>query len=254
MAVNIESDSLECSSISDSNDVALHKLEAVASQNGFTIHPVPSDGNCMFSAVSYQLQTSGVCNVDNNELRQMVANYLEANAASYCDFLSQPVTSHDAYNADTEPPTAKDGYINNVADPQLQIQLRLEKYLRCLRQGAWGDHLTIQGIADMLSVKINVLSSNHPIFSVTPSSCSAVCEVFVGLIMQYRYMGLDKIQVCSFNVEQNAQNVPNFTGENSQTNAISENTTAADDTLDDATIGEGDEHRMQIPYSRKSLR
>ena len=55
--------------------------------------------------------------------------------------------------------------------------------------------------------------------------------------------------MCSFNVEQNAQNVPNFTGENSQdiqTNAISENTTAADDTLDDATIEEGDEHRMQI--------
>ena len=99
----------------------------MASQNGFTIHPVPSDDNCMFIAVSYQLQTSGVCNVDNNDLRQMVANYLEANAASYCDFLSQP-----AYNADTEPPTAKDEYINNVADPQLQIQLRLEKYLRCL--------------------------------------------------------------------------------------------------------------------------
>ena len=75
--------------------------------------------------------------------------------------------------------------------------------------------------------------------------------------MQYRYMGLDKIQVCSFNVERNAQNVPYFTAGNSQniqTNAISENTTAADDTLDDATIEEGDEHRMPIPYSRKCLR
>ena len=92
--MNIESESMECSSISDSNDVfsvALHKLEAVASQNGFTIHPVPSRGNCMFSAVSYQLQTSGVCNVDNNELRQMVANYLDANAASYCDFHTSTV-------------------------------------------------------------------------------------------------------------------------------------------------------------------
>ena len=58
--MNTESKSMECSSISDGNDVfsvALHKLEALACQNGFTIHPVPYDGNCMFSAVSYQLRT-----------------------------------------------------------------------------------------------------------------------------------------------------------------------------------------------------
>ena len=87
--MNIESESMECSSISDSNDV--------------------------FSVAVHML--------DNNELRQMVANYLEANAASYCDFLSQPVTSHDAYNADTESPTAKDEYINNVADTQLDCDV-----------------------------------------------------------------------------------------------------------------------------------
>ena len=58
LAVNMESVSVECSSISDSDVffIALHKLGTLACQNGFTIHPVPSDGNCMFSAVSYQLQ------------------------------------------------------------------------------------------------------------------------------------------------------------------------------------------------------
>ena len=59
----------------------------------------------------------------------------------------------------------------------------------------------------MLSVKINVLSSHHPIFSVTPGNCNAVCEVFVGLIMHYHYMDLDKIPACGSSVEQNAQNV-----------------------------------------------
>ena len=29
---------------------AMHKLETIASQNGFTIHDVPADGDCMFSA------------------------------------------------------------------------------------------------------------------------------------------------------------------------------------------------------------
>ena len=78
-------------------------------------------------------------------------------------------------------------------------------------------------------------------FSVTPSNCNAVYEVFVGLIMQYHYVGLDKVQVCSSNV---AQNVPNFTGENSQNTLTNANT--SNDTLDDATIEEGDEHRIQI--------
>lgn len=136
----------------------------------------------MFSAVAHQLQISGVCDVDSSELREMVANQLEANPASYCDFLCEPVASNDAYNADTEQPTAEDLYISSIADPQLQSQLRWEKYVHCLRRDAWGDHIAMQGIADMLSVKINVLSSDHPVASVTPSNCTNVSEIFVGLI------------------------------------------------------------------------
>ena len=246
---------MECSSIHDDSDVfstALHQLKVLASQNNFTVHNVPYDGNCMFSAASYQLQTTGVCCVDSSELRQKVADHLEANAALYCDFLSQPVSSDDSYNADTEQPTAEDEvadhleanaalycdflsqpvssddsynadteqptaedeHINSVADPQLQTELRWSKYLRCLRQGAWGDHITMQGIADMLCVKINVLSSHHPMLSVTPGTGSAECEIFVGLIMQYHYVGLDTI---GSNVEQNAQ--PNNSSSDDTENA-----------------------------------
>lgn len=103
----------------------------------------------------------------------MAANYLELNTASFHDFMSQRVASNvdNIYNADTEPPDEEDEYRNNVTDRELQVQLRWEKYLRCLQQGAWGDHTTIQAIAD-----INVLSSHHPMLSVTPSSCSTVCD------------------------------------------------------------------------------
>ena len=65
--------------------------------------------------------------------------------------------------------------------------------MRRLRQGAWGDNLTIQAIADMLSVKINVLSSDYPVASATPSNSNATCGVSVGLIRQYNYVGLDKM-------------------------------------------------------------
>ena len=73
------------------------------------------------------------------------------------------------------------------------------------RQGAWGDNLTIQAIADMLSV----LSSDHPAASATPSNGNATCEVSVGLIKQCHYVGLDKM--CDSSVEQTAQNALNET-------------------------------------------
>ena len=172
-------------------------------------------------------------------MRQNVADHLEANTALYRDFLCQPLPSEDDdYNADTAQPTAEDEYIDSVADPHLQTELRWQKYVTCLRQGAWGDHITMQAIADMVSVKISVLSSNHPMLSVTPDSCSAKCEIFVGIIMQYHYVGLDKLPVCGVQ-----QSIPSMS---EQANDNSENAPVADESLDDATVEEGDEHRRQI--------
>ena len=153
-------------------------------------------------------------------------------APLYCHYLSQPVSSDDSYNADTDQPTAEDEYINSVPNPQLQTELRWRKYLRCLRQGAWGDHITMQGIADMLCVfcLATILSS------VTPRTGSAECEMSVGLIMQYHYVGLE---TSGSTVEQNAQPTTPSSDD-------TENTPVADETLDDATIEEGDEHRRQI--------
>ena len=87
---------MEYSSISDDSNefsAALQQLKALVSQNSFTIHDVLYDGDCMFSAISYQLQNAGVCNADSSELRQKVADHLEANAALYRDFLCQPLTT-----------------------------------------------------------------------------------------------------------------------------------------------------------------
>ena len=82
---------------------------------------------------------------------------------------------------------------------------------------AWGDNIVMQAIADMLSVTISVLSSHYPSLSVTPSDHHSVNEMCVGLIMQYHYVGLDKMS-----------------------------NTDTDNELDDTTIEEGDEHRRQI--------
>ena len=38
-------------------------LSSIASSNGFTIHDVPADGNCLFSAIAYQLASIGMTQI-----------------------------------------------------------------------------------------------------------------------------------------------------------------------------------------------
>ena len=219
---------------------AMHKLETIASQNGFTIHDVPADGDCMFSAIVYQLNSIGI-HVDSQILRQNVAEYLQANKASYCDFVCQPVERNDGYNADTVAPTKEDEYIASIADPQLQTELKWQKYLKQLKDGAWGDNIAMQAISDMLSVTITVLSSHYPAYSVTPQNHCATNELFVGLIMQYHYVGLDKIPEPALPIADK----PVLSDQSKQPDQP-DSEPASDNELDDATIAEGDEHRVQI--------
>ena len=62
-------------------------LERYATSNQITIHKVPGDGNCLYNAVLYQLESNGVTTTVEY-LRQTVANYLEEHADIYmiCDF------------------------------------------------------------------------------------------------------------------------------------------------------------------------
>ena len=43
-------------------------------------------------------------------------------------------------------PAAQDAYIDTIDDHELQVDLHWAKYVQWLRDGAWGDHIAIQGI------------------------------------------------------------------------------------------------------------
>ena len=70
----------------------------------------------------------------------------------YHDFIAQPVESDNAYTADTEAPSDEDAFIDKVHDPEQQVQLRWERYVHRLRNGAWGDHVAIQGISNVFNM------------------------------------------------------------------------------------------------------
>ena len=64
-------------------------------------------------------------------------------------------------------------------------------YIHRFRNGAWGDHLAIQGILNEFQVVINVLCSEHANVRIFPRSGNVEYDVYIGLILQYHYVGLD---------------------------------------------------------------
>ena len=181
----------------------------------------------MTNAVAYQLES-----VNAREMRGIIATRLEKDSKFYCDFLAQPMQSNNAYDADTEARSDEDAFIDTICDSKLQVRLRWGRYIHRLRNGAWGDHVAIQGIANEFNVAVNVLTSRHSnMIRIVPRNGNVEHEVYIGLILQYYYVGLDKIAVSN-----SAVNTTNTTLDN----------TDDDDPLSDDVIAQSDEHIRQI--------
>ena len=164
---------------------ALNNLRAFATDKNFSIHDVPRDGNCLFSAVLYQLVTCGLFSSAVEHLRQLVASYLEDHNDFYVNFVHDPVLSEDPYNADNEHPNEEDVYIASMSDPTIRSRLRWEKYLGRLRNDAWGDQLVIAALSNMFNVTINVSHATEQACTVTtntPTDNASNIEMNIGAV------------------------------------------------------------------------
>ena len=172
---------------------ALSNLKTCATENNLIVHDVPGDGNCLFYAVLYQLDAfSGTV----DDLRQIVASYLDSHRDFYVNFVPEPVESDDPLNADNEPLDAEDLEIARVSDSVLRAQKVWEKFIRRLKAGAWGNHVCVAAMANMFSATINVFKATDQTYfaqSVTPLEGESMLEVNIGLINQSHYVGLDTV-------------------------------------------------------------
>ena len=79
----------------DDITTAFDTLKVAAAEIGFSIHEVPRDGDCLFSAIAYQLHSIGLQNIDAQTLRKLVVNYLRDNPfvdnVHYSEFQPEPV-------------------------------------------------------------------------------------------------------------------------------------------------------------------
>ena len=175
-------------------------LNLLARQRGFVVRDVPCDGNCLFTAVETQLQRYEI-QLGDESLREQLITFLERHPYTHDgtshlrEFVAAPVVSADSYSADTEVPNDEDEYINSIEDEKTRRELRWCKYLERLRSTAWRDHIAVQGLADMLRVDIQIISTINPDMEpVRTSHHSANRVIYLGLIGQFHYQVLQKVE------------------------------------------------------------
>ena len=196
-------------------------LTSLARQNNFTLRDVPRDGNCLFSAMQLQLPELGIL-LGQDTLRQRLVAYFEEHpythdgATHLRKFIAAPFESIDSYNADTEMPNEEDLIVNSIEDTTTRLQFRWCKYLERLASTAWGDHVAVQGLADMLNVDVHILSTTNPNMDRIKTCHTAVGVVYLGLIGQFHYMALERqpAQVnCGSNEDHRPTDAPMHTSE-----------------------------------------
>ena len=221
-------------------DTSYIDLVCLARQHGLAIHNVPGDGDCLFHSISYQLEHIGLPSTSGPCLRANVVSHLRANphasdGTHYSNFVSYNVSA----STDTEEPTFEDTLIQALGPDSRHVFL-WERYLDRLSDNAWGDDVTIRGLSDMLNITINVFSTlGSNVITVVPASGNSIGIVYIGLMGQRHYVGLDPFPTIndSNSIADNVSSVPPTTNNNPDNNS---------DTLADATIEEGDEHLRQI--------
>ena len=196
-ALNASSDEVVVSSNVRESEIDARITQAtcmhteLATKKGFSVHNVPADGDCLFSAIALQLESLGIQAVRSQDLRHNLVKYMQENPAIgdniiYKDFLCELQHHHDdnILNADTENPTEEDHQISAVEDLESRTELRWIRYLHRLQEGAWGDYLAVQALARMLNVSIVIISTLNPnMHPVEPPNGSSIGSIYLGLIV-----------------------------------------------------------------------
>ena len=188
-------------------------LVKMSNERGFIIHDVLGNGDCLFSALAYQINTVS----DGASLRKAIVDYLYVNPYTNGVHQGEFIT---------------DDIVNYKVEPTLSVEHKWNVYIQQLENGAWGDHIAVQGISNMVHVTIIVLSTiGESITVVRPTSTdNSVSNVYIGLIQESHYVGLDVVD-----------------SNNDEVETIVESETCNDSVdLDNFTIEQGDNDNIKI--------
>ena len=172
-------------------------LEVLANAEGYIIENVEGDGNCFYRAIGKQLELCGKqAQYHNNhkKLRTDLTDYLEANPKGQKNIPYKRFLTDRAITGDSEQATVMDHYVEQVPSEPDREELRWQRYLQDMEEGAWADHIAVQGMADMLSMAIRVIATQNPDTPlIKPKSGNVSDMLHLGLIGQSHYVSLIRV-------------------------------------------------------------
>ena len=172
-------------------------LEVLAKAEGYIIENVEGDGNCFYHAIGKQLDLCGKqAQYHNNhkKLRRDLTDYLEENPKGQKNVPYKRFLTDRAITGDSEEATVMDHYVEQVPSEPDREELRWQRYLQDMEEGAWADHIAVQGMADMLSMAIRVIATQNPDTPlIKPKSGNVNDMLHLGLIGQSHYVSLIRI-------------------------------------------------------------
>lgn len=117
----------------------LNTIKKLLKQRNLVLQPIPSDGDCLYNAIRNQLLITGRQPFDVKTLRNLTADYIEANKESLIFFMENTETG------------------DCLSDEEFV------KYCTAIRNTpAWGGHVEISALSHILKSPIEVIQATGP--------------------------------------------------------------------------------------------
>lgn len=117
----------------------LNTIKKLLKQRNLVIQPIPSDGDCLYNAIRNQLLVTGRQPPDVKTLRNLTADYIEANKESLIFYMENTETG------------------DCLSDEEFV------KYCTAIRNTpAWGGHVEISALTHILKSPIEVIQATGP--------------------------------------------------------------------------------------------
>lgn len=119
--------------------VEMGAIKTLLKSRKLVVHPISSDGDCLYNAIRHQLDLTGRKPIDTVTLRRLTAEYIRANKDSLIFYMSNPDTGDGLTDAEFEK------YCESVQNTK-----------------AWGGHIEIKAVSEILQAPIEVLQATGP--------------------------------------------------------------------------------------------
>ena len=124
--------------LTGARQVEIDKLTSILSARKLQMHDIPSDGDCMFAALSHQLSLADR-DVSVKDLREAVAKVLRSNSDDFLPYLTDPKTG------------------------DMLDEAGFEKYVKEMETTkTWGGQVELKALAIFLKLPIEVIQAEGP--------------------------------------------------------------------------------------------